>query len=67
MHVAVGEGVCGAEHLGRLGAVAHVLLDAEVRDGQVDVQSGGMGDRDTNGPVGSGSNPIQVGESKDAL
>src|SRR5215203_7385975 len=45
VHVAVTEGVAGGEQLAGRIPVTHVLLDAEVRDAEVDVQRGGHSDR----------------------
>ena len=48
-------------------AVAHVLLDAEVRDADVDVQRGGHGDRrEVGGAVGAGADVVQVRQVEDA-
>ena len=63
MHVAGVEGVVvGEDFVGELGVV-HVLLDAEVVDGEAEVERGGHGDgRDVGGAVVAGADVVEGGE-----
>ena len=63
MHVAGVEGVVMREDLVGKRRVVHVLLDAEVVDGEAEVQRGGHGDRrEIGGAVEAGADVVERGE-----